>query len=196
MKFLIGAAIVLVFGEARLAAEERRVVTVCMNTGGQHQSHFYVARGLADKILGQAGVDLEWRKNEEPCAGLRNSLIIKISNAQANSFPGALAYTDLRRHQIEVFQDRVILAANGNGQIPAVLGHVLAHEIVHALQGLARHSETGLMMRRWTISELSDMCIRPLSLDIADVSLIHRGLNRWAAENQAALMNQNNFPPQ
>jgi hypothetical protein len=40
---------------------------------------------------------------------------------------------------------------------PAVLGHVLAHEIGHVLQGVARHSDSGLMKGRWSLGEMRDI---------------------------------------
>ncbi len=197
MRFLIGAAIVFGVGVARLAAADRPVVTICMNTSGQLNTEFYIAREMAGRILGQAGVLIEWKNREDLCAGLRNSLIIKISNnARIDSSPRVLACTFLRRHEILVFHDRVVLASHGNRQISVLLGHVLAHEIVHALQGLDRHSATGLMKQRWTVGELSAMCIRPLLLESADISLIHGGMKRWEVHNQLAVMNQNSFPPQ
>ena len=38
-----------------------------------------------------------------------------------------------------------------------LLGHVLAHEIGHVLQGVARHSATGVMKGRWSLHETSHM---------------------------------------
>jgi hypothetical protein len=32
---------------------------------------------------------------------------------------------------------------------PALLSHVLAHEIAHVLQGVSRHSESGILKARW-----------------------------------------------
>ena len=33
--------------------------------------------------------------------------------------------------------------------VPAVLAHVLVHEVTHILQGIQRHSESGVMKAHW-----------------------------------------------
>ena len=63
--------------------------------------------------------------------------------------PGALAFaTPYDRTHITVFYDRVELAVHAN-TVPALLAHVLAHEIAHVLQSIKRHSEEGIMKARW-----------------------------------------------
>ena len=56
---------------------------------------------------------------------------------------------------IEIFYDR-IRAAEGFVP-PDYLGHVLAHEITHILQSVARHSDSGLMKAHWDRPELVQM---------------------------------------
>ena len=55
-------------------------------------------------------------------------------------------------------------------------GHVLAHEIAHVLQQIARHSETGLMQARWTWEDCKRMTGSLLPFEEADIQLIRRGL--------------------
>jgi predicted Zn-dependent protease len=38
-----------------------------------------------------------------------------------------------------------------------LLGHILAHEMGHALQGISRHAETGVMKASWSLHETSRM---------------------------------------
>jgi len=59
---------------------------------------------------------------------------------------------------------------------PVLLGHVLAHEIGHILQGTDRHSETGLMKARWDSREIMAMDWKPLSFTADDVVLIRIGM--------------------
>jgi hypothetical protein len=41
------------------------------------------------------------------------------------------------------------------------------------IEGMDRHSETGLMKAHWSKKEIEEMCFRPLSLAPEDVQLIH-----------------------
>ena len=60
----------------------------------------------------------------------------------------------------------------------AVLAHVLVHEIAHVLQGMERHSSTGVMRAHWTAGDYADMERRPLEFNGDDAELIHLGLQR------------------
>jgi hypothetical protein len=57
-------------------------------------------------------------------------------------------------------------------RVPGLLGHVLAHEIVHVLQGIKRHSDQGLMKARWTREEILQMEKQPLKLTAEDIRII------------------------
>lgn len=46
------------------------------------------------------------------------------------------------------FYDRVLANSRPTG-LPFLLGHVLAHEIGHILQGVERHSSAGVMKEKW-----------------------------------------------
>jgi hypothetical protein len=73
------------------------------------------------------------------------------------------------------------------GQVPVLLGHVLAHEITHILQGVARHSAEGVMKAHWTEDDFAEMSFKPLRFTEEDITLIHYGFERLArrAENEA-----------
>ena len=78
---------------------------------------------------------------------------------------------------IMIFYDRVEPLLRGHHAPQAtVLGYVLAHEIAHVLQGIARHSETGIMRARWTDNDLKLMGIRALTFTAEDIQLIRRRL--------------------
>jgi hypothetical protein len=51
---------------------------------------------------------------------------------------------------------------------------VLVHEITHILQGVDRHSESGIMKAQWTIDDYRAMASKPLSFTPLDVKLIQR----------------------
>jgi hypothetical protein len=53
---------------------------------------------------------------------------------------------------------------------------VLVHEITHILEGIDRHSETGVMKAHWTEAEIAQMPLKPLCFTAYDVSLIQSGI--------------------
>jgi len=48
------------------------------------------------------------------------------------------------------------------GEGSSLLGHVMAHEIGHLLQGTTQHSESGIMKARWTGQDFTEKAWRPL----------------------------------
>ncbi len=52
------------------------------------------------------------------------------------------------------------------------LGHVLTHEITHVLQGVARHSQEGVMKAQWTPKDRTEMRKRPQPFTPYDAKLI------------------------
>lgn len=62
------------------------------------------------------------------------------------------------------------------GKVPCLLAHVMAHEITHMLQGVSRHSLTGVMKPRWDRNDYSQMAWRPLAFTEGDIALIQLGM--------------------
>ena len=60
----------------------------------------------------------------------------------------------------------------------ALLAHVIVHEITHVVQGVCRHSDTGLMKAHWTIRDLVEMRYKALPFTEEDLMLLYRGLER------------------
>jgi hypothetical protein len=52
----------------------------------------------------------------------------------------------------------------------------MVHEITHLLQGVTRHSDTGVMKARWTGTDFGGMRVTPLPFTRQDVELIYSGL--------------------
>ncbi len=71
-----------------------------------------------------------------------------------------------------VFWDRIECRA-----LPMqLLAHVMVHEITHPLEGISRHSETGVMKVNWTEDDVKTIKLHPMKFAAEDVELIHRGL--------------------
>ncbi|MCC6391759.1 MAG: hypothetical protein IT167_14260 [Bryobacterales bacterium] len=76
---------------------------------------------------------------------------------------------------IQVRYNRVKWAAKNPVFTSTLLGYVMAHEIAHNLQGIARHSDTGIMKARWSAEEYTRITVHELRFDPHDVHLIDLG---------------------
>jgi hypothetical protein len=76
-----------------------------------------------------------------------------------------------------VYVDRVErLARDSRGDLAALLGRAIAHEIGHLLTGRAAHSGAGLMRPRWTRAEVARNARADWSFGEGDL----RGIRAWA----------------
>lgn len=78
--------------------------TVCMNRAGNAVT-VYRAQAIAARILIGAGVLVEFKGDVRACAGLRNAIVITVSEqTPAMDHPGSLAYAmPYEQTQIVVF---------------------------------------------------------------------------------------------
>ena len=79
--------------------------------------------------------------------------------------------------EIAVYEDRLRRFLKAHPSLAGVgAGYVLAHELAHAMQGEAHHSESGIMKARWDFRDFREMFLQKLAFTTDDVDLIHRGL--------------------
>ena len=154
---------------------------VCMNRAG-NPATAYRAQGVAARILKGADVQLEFKNDARACAALRGAIVITMSEqTPATDHPGALAYAmPYEQTHIVVFYDRVLANFRPAG-VPSLFGHVLAHEIAHILQGVERHSSTGVMKKKWDYGDYVEMQRQPLRFTDEDLLLIRQGLRNRAS---------------
>jgi hypothetical protein len=175
MNFLRMTAVAGLFAasvQAEPQAKQR--ITVYMQDGaivpGQTLAR---AEGVAGEMFAQAGVRINWR------AGRPNgdAITVGMSDASPTSFhPGALAFAlPYEGVHITVFYDR-IRKEFAPDLTATLLAHVLVHEITHILQGIERHSETGIMKAHWSSADYVQMRAKPLPFTDWDVELIQAGL--------------------
>jgi hypothetical protein len=150
--------------------------TVCLNPGAT-ASVIYRAEAIASRILGPAKVRLNWAGDERRCEEAGEGIRVTLSyQTPEERSPGALATAfPYEGNRIVLFYDRVARSTTADA-LPAVLGHVLAHELVHLLQGVAAHSTGGLMKARWERRDYVQMQRGLLRLDDPDIRLLRRGL--------------------
>ena len=154
------------------ATVQKAAVTVCIDP----DPHVLMGvRPLASAMFASIGVRIGWRDRDSCPVGV-GAIQVRMSYDP----PGirklkTLAFAQpYDRNLIVVFPERV-QELNRNGG-PSVLAHVLVHEITHILEGIDRHSATGIMKDRWDDNDYSEMRRKPLRFAQQDVDLIYDGL--------------------
>ena len=166
------AATIVAFALAVMNGEAAEPsVSVCIE--GDGLPDVQLARLLAGKIFARIGTGIEWR-----CSGAPDQpiMIAMSTNTPDGGYPDALAYAQPFTRRIQVFYDRV--RNYPPGLRAHLLAHVLAHEIAHVLEGIARHSDTGIMKAHWDRGDFRKMELMNLAFTPYDVLLIQRVARR------------------
>jgi hypothetical protein len=143
------------------------------------------AEGIAADIFSQIGLQVRWRLRESQPRGRRTEpirpiLVVFSWNTPDNLHPGAMAFSQpyaVGGASITVFMDRLEPMGGSNPTTTAaLLGHVLAHEMGHVLQGTEHHSASGVLKARWSQAEIQKMASEPLRFTDYDAKLILEGI--------------------
>jgi hypothetical protein len=134
---------------------------------------------LASDLFKRIGVRLNWHSGEPPAG--RSAFAIRTEpRAPGSASPEALAASRLSGSstvEITVYSDRVRHFLDVHRSLAGVAtGYVLAHELAHVVQGVARHSNTGIMKAHWSAQDFHEMVFHKLAFAPIDVELIHQGL--------------------
>ncbi len=190
MKIKTAIAMTLALAVSVQAADR---VQVCVNSGANISSSVLVrAEAIASQMFATAGVAIEWHSaNPAACRdpGETRTVILDFDyGAPPEVHPGALAYAKpYETIHIVVLYDRIAKPNGTPSQVSALLAHVMAHEITHLLEGVPRHSQTGVMKAHWGRQDLTRMADKPLPFDPEDIELIQRGLRVGALGATSAL---------
>src|SRR5262245_36471650 len=146
------AAITLVLAGSAQAAQK---VQVYVNTNNLAPPPVVAqAKGVSSQMFASAGVAIEWHSGEprsRAAVTLSRTIVMEFKvNMPPDRYVGAVAYALVYEGHIAVLWDR-IQALSPDNSIPhrIILAHVLTHEITHVIQGIKRHSATGVMKARW-----------------------------------------------
>jgi hypothetical protein len=133
------------------------------------------AAAKASSLFLSAGVKLDWHGELSDCKGRPDSIMVSFRAMTPKAFhPGALAYAyPYEGVHIEVFYDRIAQA--DPGLLPSLMANVIAHEITHILQGIDRHSPSGVMKAVWNSADYILMKRGMLRFTALDVEMIHDG---------------------
>ena len=193
MRFALTAALLAFAGISASARQPegstRPKVRVYVDNDAVQPSVLHLAEGIADAMFAAAGVRIEWHGHSaRDVPGRGGALAIGLaSNTPDRLLPGALGFARVYEGiHIDVFCDRLDRMAPGSKMAIPLLAHVLVHEITHMLQGIDRHSESGVMKANWTASDYSEMVSSPLPFTPVDIQLIHLGLAARARGDRVA----------
>jgi hypothetical protein len=139
-----------------------------------------MAERYSSRIFATAGVQVEWRSGRpaETLSPTGMTFVVELVDRTPEAFHrSAMAYAlPYEGVHIVVFFDRVEAM---DKQFPGcVLGHVFVHEITHLLEGVSRHSETGVMKPSYTLADVKRMRSVPLQFAKEDLILIELGVER------------------
>jgi len=179
--------------QAQVDQAGQTVFIYVSNRSGAPQSVTYNAQMIAGKMFGAIGVNnIKWQSGAPSSSGVEDThpIILTITDHTPDRFyPGELASAlPFEGVHIRILYDRLGAAVNLPNMGSILLAHVMAHEIGHMLQGVARHSASGLMRARWTHEDYLAMQSGELRFDPFDVKLIQNGLkNRIARLTRIAV---------
>lgn len=151
-------------------------------------SQLWPGTPIASGIFAAMGVRVKWHTGELPTVrgGGRNAAgqaafgIHTVERAPLSATPGALASSQLPgapAAEIAIYRDRVRYFLEDHPSLRGVaIGYVLAHELAHVMQGVVRHSESGIMKAKWSSSDFKEMMYLKLAFTQFDVTLVHQGL--------------------
>jgi hypothetical protein len=144
----------------------------------------YPARNEVTRIFAGIGVGLVWQSKGVNVGGSSaNSFAIRatfITGVPQCSHPGVLAYAEPFNGSpvITVMYDRLVVTGAGRPRlVPALLAHVLAHEIGHILLGTDSHAKAGIMKARWTSGDYDEMERMPMIFEPSDEDSIRRRMH-------------------
>lgn len=166
----------------KLKPDDQSDVLLCLEPSAVAPWTVTQAKRTASAIFDSIGVHLGWYRANS-CKNVREDTIriYFTDHRPAYEVTETLAWTRLgdHTHRIEVYCDRV--AETVEPRLEAtLLGHVIAHEVTHVLEGINRHSSDGLMKARWTHHDYFDMADHPLHIAPEDVALIRNWLDARA----------------
>jgi hypothetical protein len=143
---------------------------------------FRTARLVVNETYAEIGIRVVWRSTRTFHSGCsRRPLETRIVVALLSTAPDgitsqALAFSEPYANQgpcVNLVMDRIRPAiANNPRSTGLLLGNALAHEIGHILQGITRHSDTGMMKARWSPEDIRSLLNGHLHFTAYDAEMI------------------------
>lgn len=164
-----------------------RTIDVYVQPDTQFSVTLWQAEAMAGRIFAAIGVDLAWhtwpaRGEDLPIDSGRPAFGVRWEEHAPAALPaGALASArpfDPAGAAVTLYEDRIERLSARYRNAPAVLlAYILAHELAHAMEGLDRHSTSGIEKAHWSDADWFQMMLHKLVFSSEDVDLIRSGLD-------------------
>jgi hypothetical protein len=182
MRSQLSTVVLAVMGSGSMYAAEKTRVDVYISNRDDSARLLGTGKILAFGIFEKIGVHVNWRTGElaDNAAPPKAFGIRTLEHAPESATPGALASARIvgsSGTEITVYKDRVLRFLDNHSNLAGVgAGYVLTHELAHVMQGVGRHSESGILKAQWSNADFEEMVFHKLAFTNFDVDLIHRGL--------------------
>jgi hypothetical protein len=180
---ILAAAVATGAAAENIMAVSSTALPVCLERAGGGPPDYLIEVEVS-KIFSAVPVRIAWKSG----SACQESGVIHIGTRQETPpklMPDALAYArPYEGIHIEVFYDRIRNMAQPQAR-PHIVAYVLVHEITHILQGIARHSRTGIMKAHWDDMEFWQIRSGELRFAPEDIRLIEAGLKSRAQRLEA-----------
>jgi hypothetical protein len=156
------------------------------DTVGMRGVDIQLAAQTADGLLGRVGVRVDWtvcsvnpvERSDDKCAAPPGAweLIVRLANGSTVS-PSALGFAYTPGIVATALIDRIQQTSRRTArQMPALLGAVITHELVHLLLGAASHSPQGVMLPAWADRDIQEGRIFLIKLTADERRALEDGL--------------------
>jgi hypothetical protein len=174
------------FGQNSAPSRKPVAVTVCVDRPGPSLDVLQ-AEQISAGMFAAAEVDLNWQAWNKHCP----EDAVRVTFTEGMKAPrdiDTLAYAlPYEGFHIFVLWDRLRMTASPR-VLPQLLAHVLVHEITHILQGIKRHSDSGIMKAVYSAEDISEMHCHPLPFTAEDLQLIELGIKGRQARVRAGAL--------
>jgi len=182
---LAGIGCLALVAAAQARGEEREIAVGLENAQMVPFALLAQAQATAARVYAGVGVKLRWRSQAA------TEIWMQFDTRVAEGVhPGAMGYATpygKTGTRIHILLDRV-LSAGSRRLAGVLLGHVMAHELGHVLEGISRHSDSGVMKAHWDDQDFDEMLVGRLSFSGADTDLLQMGVARLARYSKATVL--------
>jgi hypothetical protein len=136
------------------------------------------AEAMATRMFAEPDVRVSWKTADRKSATRPGRHMFVTFTDDTKGFTSnawALAKSD-EGEEIKILRSRLKWGSADPKMFTGLLAHMLVHEITHNLQGVTWHAKTGVMKAAWKRQDLSEMAMRPLGFEPADLILIRNGI--------------------
>jgi hypothetical protein len=143
------------------------------------------AQRQASEMLRSAGIRIVWKFGQPDHTACCKLEVVLEYDTDAKRTPGVMGYAFPNGNGsggIKILYRRIVAKRR---RPEKVLAHVIVHEVSHMLQGIARHSDSGIMKAWWSREDYEQMEHAPLEFTALDIQLIQAGVAKRIAKASA-----------